>query len=206
MDDNALIDFQRLASILQNSYAHATDMDILCPSPLRNMKPTPYSNWAGYDTVAGKWSTKTHEFSGHVFPDYCLGFFYMLSPKLAGIIALKTGKLTSGRKMIRLEDTFLTGVVRSQITSPSTSRVLSLVENNPLAKIILDCPLMSGLKNILFNEVVVRKKTYLKLPGVWFYSKCFIEVYIVNPLNFLFSDLIPDNSRVMSIVKYLFKR
>ena len=94
----------------------------------------------------------------------------------------------------------------SQITSPSTSRVLSLSENNPLAKIILDCPLMSGIKNILFNEVVVKKKTYLKLPGVWFYSKCFIEVYIVNPLNFLLSDIIPDNSRVISIVKYLFKR
>ena len=122
MDDNAQIDFHQLKVSLEQSKAYSSDMDILCPSPARNVKPYPYSTWLGYDTVAGKWSTKTHEFTGRTYPDFCLGFLYVLSPKLAGILARQTGNLKWGRKMIRLEDIFLTGIVRNQ--TKSSSKVL----------------------------------------------------------------------------------
>lgn len=207
MDDNALIDFHELKLLLEDStLLHATDMDILCPSPMRNMKPVPYSTWAGYDTVAGKWSTKPHEFLDSVFPDYCLGWFYMMTPKLAGILAQKTGSFSSGRKMVRLEDIFLTGVARSLVKSPSASRVLPLVENNPLAEVVFDCPFMSGFKNIVFNKVVLKKNNYLQLPGLWFNFKGFIELYAVAPIQFLLSDILTENSRVMSVVKYFLRR
>ena len=59
-------------------------MDIYCTSPMRNFKPAPFRQWAGYDTVVGKWSTKFYEYPERVFPDFCLGFGYILTPKLAG--------------------------------------------------------------------------------------------------------------------------
>ena len=205
MDDNALINFRNLKIILQHStVSHATDMDILCPSPIRNMKPYYYSDWAGYDTVAGKWSIKPHEFAGRVFPDYCLGFFYMLTPKLAGILALKSGNFTYGRKIVRLEDIFLTGIVRSQIKE--TCRVISLSENSPLGEKVFECPLMAGLKNILFNEIVIRKNNYVNLPGLWFNFKAFIEIFVVAPMVYLMSDIFPRNSPVVAAMKYLLSR
>ena len=115
IDDNAKIDYNKLSRALKNlqNSNKNQDMDIFCPSPMRNFKPAPYRQWAGYDTVVGKWSTKFHEFPERVFPDFCLGFGYILTPKLAGILSHATGMMPKNQMGIsRLEDIFLTGLTR----------------------------------------------------------------------------------------------
>ena len=142
-------------------------MDIFCPSPIRKIRPAPYKRWAGYNTVVGKWSTKFYEFSGRVFPDFCLGWGYVFKPKLAGILAHATGKM--GPKltpMSRLEDIFLTGITCELIKHPN-SRVLPLVPHS--LDWIFQCPCLSGVKNVLFNSVILEKSDYVNLSGVKFY-------------------------------------
>lgn len=180
-------------------------MDILCTSPMRNFKPAPFRQWAGYETVVGKWSLKFHEFPERVFPDFCLGFEYILTPKLAGILSHATGMMLSNQvKISRLEDIFLTRLTRRQIKNPR-SRVLPL---EPLANDwidwILQCPFLSGGKNIFANSFIIEKRDYLNFAGLKFYSRCFLETYFFDHIIFLFSNLISIDS--MPVIKSILLR
>ena len=148
----------------------------------------------------------------HRFWDFCAKLFqsHQIQAKrvsflLAGILSYVTGMMPPNQLQInRLEDIFLTGLTRRQIKNPS-SRVLPL---EPLANEwigwILQCPFLSGIKNILFNSFIMEKRDYLNFAGLKFYSRCFIETYIFDNIAFTFSNLIPVHC--MSAIKIIFLR
>ena len=124
---------------------------------------------------------------------------------LAGILSYVTGMMPPYQvKINRLEDIFLTGLTRRKIKNPS-SRVLPL---EPLANEwmgwILQCPFLSGIKNILFNSFIIEKRDYLNFAGLKFYSRCFLETYFFDHIVFFLSNLISIDS--MPVIKSILLR
>lgn len=204
IDDNAVLDLDRLVRTLHYSdnLGINTDMDILCSFPFRNQRPIIYRKWAGYDTVSGKWSYKLKEFSEKYLPDYCVGWVYVLTPKLAGAMAQVASNMAGNElKANVISDYFINGLIRRKIVN---SRVMPFIPNSYKTETLLQCPFLASLANVFFNDIVLEKNDYIN--GWKFVLRFLLEEFIINPIQFLISDLVSENSSVAYYLKYTVMR
>ena len=111
-----MLDFNPLIQSLQEKYsAESPDHVVECPSPIRNSMPIILPAIGGYNTVHGKWATHYHECDIKRSPDYCSGWAYVTTPKLALQIAEMAANIRSHNMCLRLEDLFITGMLRERI-------------------------------------------------------------------------------------------
>ena len=121
-----MLDYTPLIQSLQEKYrTESPDHVVECPSPVRNSKPIILPAIGGYNTVHGKWATRYYECDIKRFPDFCTGYAYVTTPKLALQIAEMAANLRPLNMAIHLEDVFITGMLRERIEGV----VLELTEN-----------------------------------------------------------------------------
>ena len=63
----------------------------------------------------GKWATHWQECDIKHSPDYCSGWAYVVTPKLGLRLAEVAANVAPGKICLRLEDLFITGMLRERI-------------------------------------------------------------------------------------------
>ena len=63
----------------------------------------------------GKWGTDWRECDVKHSPDYCSGWAYVTTPRLGVRLAEMAANVDPGKMCLRLEDLFITGMLRERI-------------------------------------------------------------------------------------------
>lgn len=114
-----------------------------------------------------------------VFPDYCPGWAYITSPTF-GLKLLQSANwlIPSDGKIKRLDDFFVTGYLRSRILG---SRIQQLQPSFLWDHFLSECPFLGITKHIFFNDVVLKKGTYVKSP--YLYLCAFWEFFVLDTVE-----------------------
>jgi len=150
IDDDSIIDFELLESLLDKKATESPEETISCPTVIRNQKPWRYSD----AKVMGKWTHSIAEIPDKFFPDYCQGFLYVTSPKVG--LALAEAAKALGVKVkpdLLEEDYIVTGWLAERISW------LKLSSLTPLGGTAWDsffshCPVL-GLLRFTFNPLAL---------------------------------------------------
>ena len=100
-----------------------------------------------------------------------------------------------------LSDIFLNGLVRRKIPN---SRVMPFIPNSYWTEFVFQCPTMSIVSNVFFNDIVLEKNNYIK--GWKFYSIIMLEEHVISPIIFLLSGVLSEDSYVIQTLKYIVLR
>ena len=97
------------------------------------------------------------------------------------------------RKMcLRLEDVFITGMLRERIEGSSVSPIAGGPSGYLWNNYLSYSPVLSSFSNIFLNDIVMEKNFYVK--SLWFFSCSYFEEYVLAPLDFLLPhDFIPNS-------------
>ena len=89
--------------------------DVICACSPRNSRPIIPPAIGGRHTVHGKWGTDWRECDVKHSPDYCSGWAYVTTPRLGVRLAEMAANVDPGKMCLRLEDLFITGMLRERI-------------------------------------------------------------------------------------------
>ena len=103
IDDDSIIDFDLLDSLLDRRALTSSEETISCPTVIRNQKPWRYPD----AKVMGKWTHPLEEIPDKFFPDYCQGFLYVTSPKVGLALAEAALVLGDQVKPDKLEEDYI---------------------------------------------------------------------------------------------------
>ena len=112
IDDDSIIDFDKLVSVLENMDKDYDDETISCPSVTRNRKVWRHSE----ANLMGKWAHSEAEIPGKYLPDYCNGFLYVISPTV-GLALAETARIL-GQSVYPTrndEDYVVTGILAERL-------------------------------------------------------------------------------------------
>jgi len=195
VDDDVTVDLDNLMFLLDQKYGelspHGGNVpDIVeCPSVMRNMRP-----WRQNHTqsIMSKWSISKEDMERRVYPDFCPGWLYVVTPRV-GLALAEVGVQHADELMTkaRLDDIFVTGFLRERL--PWTK--LQQLHDGNMGKawngFFSHCPFLGITKNIFYNDVVLDKGSngvsYIK--GQQFYWCAFLEFFILENIEFLFPSL-----------------
>jgi len=166
-DDNAIVDFKKVLSILQAKYPKDIPAMIECPCPLRNWQIIRHNHT---NTFFGKWRVKAEdnervksrdpEHQLAIFPDFCPGWLYITTPEVGLGLAIVAAHDKNIQKVLAaeetIEDVFITGVIRERLPWVK----LSVLETGPagqLVNIASHFPLLTVVKLVLLNGIVLEK-------------------------------------------------
>jgi len=164
MDDNAVMHYGNLIKHLEAKPTTEDDSTIHCvTSPMRNLRPPRPHPIAGDRSFLGKWAIRADEYDQVFQPDMCWGIGYVTRPNMAIRLAEVAANMPKeSYKMIKLEDAFITGLVRERIANSQVEPLAGGLTGALWSKVLSQCPIMSGLKNVFFNDVVLAKNGYIK--------------------------------------------
>ena len=98
---------ENLEKTLSRKYGDKVVPDILeCPSVLRNVRPFQHNSTRN-DTIMTKWTVHVDR---RVFPDYCIGWMYMMTPRVA-LALTEVSVLKHKDLVVTNDDNFITGKV-----------------------------------------------------------------------------------------------
>jgi len=207
VDDDVTVDLDNLMFLLDQKYGelspHGGNVpDIVeCPSVMRNMRP-----WRQNHTqsIMSKWSISKEDMERRVYPDFCPGWLYVVTPRV-GLALAEVGVQHADELMTkaRLDDIFVTGFLRERL--PWTK--LQQLHDGNMGKawngFFSHCPFLGITKNIFYNDVVLDKGSngvsYIK--GQQFYWCAFLEFFILENIEFLFPSLSKHTAPFWDICK-----
>ena len=123
---------------------------ISCPSVTRNRKVWRHSE----AKLMGKWAHSEEEIPGKYLPDYCIGFLYVISPKV-GLALAETAQLLgqSVHPTKNDEDYVVTGLLARRLPWV-TLRSLAPIGGSAWDSFLSHCPLFDVLR-YAFNPIAV---------------------------------------------------
>jgi len=191
VDDDVTVDLGRLEKILADKYGvagPAPDM-VECPSVMRNMRPWRQNHTA---SIMSKWSISKADMSRRVYPDFCPGWLYVVSPRV-GLALAEVSVLRAHQLMpkARLDDIFVTGFLRERLPWARLQQLHPGPAGTAWNSFFSHCPFLGITKNIFFNGLVLDKGSngvsYIK--GQKFYWCAFLEFFILENLEYMFPSL-----------------
>ena len=150
IDDDSIIDFDLLDSLLDEKDADTKEETISCPTVIRNQKPWRYSD----AKVMGKWTHPLEEIPDKFFPDYCQGFLYVTSPATGLALAEAAKALGDEVKPDLLEEDYIvTGWLAERLSGVSL-RSLTPIGGRALDSFFSHCSIL-GLIRFSFNPLAI---------------------------------------------------
>lgn len=207
VDDDVTLDLDNLLFLLEKKYGEnsphgGTVPDIVeCPSVMRNMRPWRQNHT---ESIMSKWSISKEDMERRVYPDFCPGWLYVMTPRV-GLALAEVGVKHAQELMskARLDDIFVTGFLRERLPWAT----LQQLHDGPMGQawngFFSHCPFMGITKNIFFNDVVLDKGSngvsYIK--GQKFYWCAFLEFFILENLEFLFPSLATHTAPLWAVCR-----
>ena len=117
-----------------------------------------------------RWHISVDVYNGRYWPDYCVGWAYVVTPQLGLLMAEAATNLTPEQMRIKDYDDTFQGVVIKHIrgakVEPLEAGWAGHLWNNYLSY----CPFVSVVKNNVIDRVVLRKGKYKGTPTetMWF--------------------------------------
>jgi hypothetical protein len=150
MDDDSIIDFDLLDSLLEKNTANTEEETISCPTVIRNQKPWRYSD----AKVMGKWTHPFEELPDKFFPDYCQGFLYVTSPRVGLALAEVARILGDQLKPDKLEEDYIVSGWLAERLPWVRLRSLTPIGGDAWDNIFSHCSLL-GLFRFSFNPIAL---------------------------------------------------
>lgn len=197
IDDDVVLNFEVLTSHIRAKHGTKTpELLIECPSVMRNMRPWRPRPSGGSSTIMGKWSVKTFEMNRRVWPDFCPGWAYLTTPSTAIRIAEMSANMKDDvLRVNRLDDIYMSGYVFGQIEGAKLEQLSGGYMGDLWNKYFSYCPFMGITKAVFFNDIVLSKGNYVK--SGWFLWCAFWEYFILDNVEFLLPDILPDSMTKM---------
>jgi len=207
VDDDVTLDLDKLMLLLETKYGQQSKYggnvpDIVeCPSVMRNMRPWRQNH---SESIMSKWSISKEDMDRRVFPDFCPGWLYVLTPRV-GLALAEVGMLKSNELMMRarLDDIFVTGFLRERLPWTSLQQLHGETMGKAWNSFFSHCPFLGITKNIFYNDVVLDKGSngvsYIK--GQKFYWCAFLEYFILENIEFLFPSTMKYTAPMWAICK-----
>eukprot|EP00092_Neocalanus_flemingeri_P002750 GFUD01002945.1.p1 GENE.GFUD01002945.1~~GFUD01002945.1.p1 ORF type:complete len:385 (+),score=72.52 GFUD01002945.1:393-1547(+) len=207
VDDDVTLDLDNLLFLLEKKYGEnsphgGTVPDIVeCPSVMRNMRPWRQNHT---ESIMSKWSISKEDMERRVYPDFCPGWLYVMTPRV-GLALAEVGVKHAQELMskARLDDIFVTGFLRERLPWAT----LQQLHDGPMGQawngFFSHCPFMGITKNIFYNDVVLDKGSngvsYIK--GQKFYWCAFLEFFILENLEFVFPSLATHTAPLWAVCR-----
>lgn len=125
------------------------------------------------------------EMPSRVFPDFCPGWAYVLSPALGVKLAQSAASMTEMKSMKRLDDIFVTGFARQRLEGVKVEQLKGGWSGLLWDEYFSQCPFLGITKNIFFNDFVKAKGTYVN--SFAFYMCAYLEFFILDTLDGFYS-------------------
>ena len=86
VDDDVTMDLDNLISLLDTKYGDTSPVpDVVeCPSVMRNMRPWRQNHT---ESIMSKWSISKEDMESRVYPDFCPGWLYVITPRVGLALA-----------------------------------------------------------------------------------------------------------------------
>lgn len=191
VDDDVTMDLDNLISLLDTKYGDTSPVpDVVeCPSVMRNMRPWRQNHT---ESIMSKWSISKEDMERRVYPDFCPGWLYVITPRV-GLALAEVGVKNSYELMpkARLDDIFVTGFLRERLPWAKLQQLHDGTMGRAWNGFFSHCPFLGITKNIFYNDVVLDKGSngvsYIK--GQKFYWCAFLEFFILENLEYLFPSM-----------------
>jgi len=191
VDDDITMDLDNLVRVLDSKYGDSDPVpDIVeCPSVMRNMRPWRQNH---SESIMSKWSISKEDMERRVYPDFCPGWLYVITPRVGlGLAEVGVKKSDELMPKARLDDIFVTGFLREKLPWARLQQLHDGQMGRAWNGFFSHCPFLGITKNIFYNDVVLDKGSngvsYIK--GQKFYWCAFLEFFILENLEFLFPSL-----------------
>ena len=151
IDDDSVIEFKKLDSILDEVEKDPREETISCPTVIRNQR-----TWRHPEAkTMGKWAISEVEMPEKLLPDYCNGLFYVTSPK-GGLGLAVTARImgNEAKPDVLNEDFLITGFLQEKLPWLSL-RSLSPVGGAAWDSFFSHCPILTLIRWSSFNPLVV---------------------------------------------------
>ena len=133
--------------------------------------------------------------SRRVFPSFCPGWAYVTTPEMGIRIAEMASNMpVHVQKMKRLDDIYMTGMVVERIPDSNVEQIYGGRTGYWWDAHLSFCPFLGITKATFFNDIVLRKGGYTGdvAGGTWFMFCAFWEYFILDNVEFLLPDVLPD--------------
>jgi len=207
VDDDVSVDLDNLMFLLEKKYGEdsphgGTVPDIVeCPSVMKNMRPWRQNHT---ESIMSKWSISKEDMERRVFPDFCPGWLYVITPRV-GLALAEVGVQNSHELMTkaRLDDIFVTGFLRERLPWARLQQLHDGTMGKAWNGFFSHCPFLGITKNIFYNDVVLDKGSgsvsYIK--GQKFYWCAFLEFFILENIEFLFPSMAKHTAPLWAVCK-----
>jgi len=207
VDDDVSVDLDNLMFLLEKKYGEdsphgGTVPDIVeCPSVMKNMRPWRQNHT---ESIMSKWSISKEDMERRVFPDFCPGWLYVITPRV-GLALAEVGVQNSRELMTkaRLDDIFVTGFLRERLPWARLQQLHDGTMGKAWNGFFSHCPFLGITKNIFYNDVVLDKGSgsvsYIK--GQKFYWCAFLEFFILENIEFLFPSMAKHTAPLWAVCK-----
>jgi len=178
IDDDVKLDMENLEKTLSRKYRDEVVPDILeCPSVLRNVRPFQHNSTRN-DTIMTKWTVHVDR---RVFPDYCIGWMYMMTPRVA-LALTEVSVLKHKDLVVTNDDNFITGFLREHIPSVTINQLGDNVGATMWNNVFSTCPFLSWTKIVFGNDFVMEKGSdgIQYVNGRRFYTCSLLEYFIYD--------------------------
>ena len=150
IDDDSIIDFDKLVSTLEMMDEEVDGETISCPSVTRNRKVWRHSE----ARLMGKWAHSEEEIPGKYLPDYCNGFLYVISPTVGLALAETAYMLGQGVHPTKNDEDYVVTGLLAQRLPWVKHRSLAPVGGAAWDAFLSHCPFFDVLR-YSFNPLAV---------------------------------------------------
>jgi len=159
-DDNLELRVERVVELLEERAEDDKGKDrVICGLPRLNHYPI-RQHVTG--SMMGNWSLTMEEWRHPSFPDYCVGYLYVVPPRVGAQLA-QAGLALYGSydgDVSIIEDTLVTGVLREALPSPPPLEILDRSWVGWIWRHLFHhCTWLSLTAEIFANDIVVSKRS-----------------------------------------------
>ena len=181
-DDNVVIDLPRLIATVSSKSPDDKKVMCGCGPPHRNMKTLRSET----PRMLGNWSVPKDQLESDIVPDFCAGFMYLVTPRLASKLAQAGFKVFGDHndEIVLIEDSLITGVLRESLGDVDLEILVESSLSLVWTRFFSHCPWMTVAKMTFFDELVLSKisdRSGVQYVGdIWtpgnYYSSTFLKL------------------------------